>query len=316
MEGKGSNPLELNLPLSWKKDVLGSPRLQDPGSSHRHSVASTGVGDPNSPYLRSPELTYASSALPSPKTVTAGASALPPPLPPRQVPRQDVLRHGVLVSSSPADEAPEGILMTPAIIHAKAQGKALPPLKEDHISMLDEPISSYTADMIDAIPKDDMLRMAGPSMHTHDARFTEDVKQYQLDHPIPPAMLKKYPNYANFPLLLSRIHRPALEPNVKEVKDFEHLRGHNEAMLENKWQHERISGSLPLRETYMYVPNFGRVQAILSDFPDGTSYPLVTLPKMTPYDILRVLDKQQQAKERSWVNAFLRCLHKISCGLF
>lgn len=66
----------------------------------------------------------------------------------------------------------------------------------------------------------------------------------------------------------------------------------------------------------MHVPNFGRVQVVLTDFPDGTSYPLVTLPKMTPYDILKVLDKQQEAKERSWVYACLRFLHKISCGIF
>lgn len=50
-------------------------------------------------------------------------------------------------------------------------------------------------------------------------------------------MLKKYPNYGKFPLLLNQIHRPTLEPNVKDVKDFEHLRGHNEAMLENKCKH-------------------------------------------------------------------------------
>ena len=66
----------------------------------------------------------------------------------------------------------------------------------------------------------------------------------------------------------------------------------------------------------MYVPNFGRVQVLLTDFSDGTSYPLVTLPKMTPYDILGVLDQQQKARERSWVNGFLKCLHKVSCGLF
>ncbi|CDJ36064.1 uncharacterized protein EMH_0006630 [Eimeria mitis] len=317
MEGKGKKPLALSLPLSGKEDVSVSPRLkQEPGSSHRHSLASTGVGDPSSPFLRSPELTHVSSALPSPKAATAGATTLPQPWSPPQKPGKEVLRHGVLVSPRPAEEEPRGHLMTPAIIDAKAQGKPLPPLKEVHTSMLDEFISPYTASLIDEIPKEDMLRMAGPSIYTHDPRFTEDVKQYHLDHPVPPDGPQRFPNYENFPLLLNQVHRPTLEPNFKETKHSEHLRGHNEAMLENKWQHEGMHRNLQMRETYMHVPNFGRVQAVLTDFPDGTSYPLVTLPKMTPYDILSVLDRQQKAREMSWWNTFLRCLHKISCGFF
>ncbi|CDJ61623.1 hypothetical protein, conserved [Eimeria maxima] len=272
MEGKEKRSLPLNLPLPRKEDVVGSPRLQEPSSSHRYSVASTGIGDPSSPYLRSPALTHISSALPSPKAAALGTTVLPPPFTsPRQLPQKDVLRHGVLIS--PGEEAPRGTIMTPAIIRAKAQGKSLPPIKEDHISMLDEFVSPHTASLIDEIPKENMLRMAGPSMFPYDARFTEDVKQYQLDHPIPPSMLKKYPNYGKFPLLLNQIHRPTLEPNVKDVKDFEHLRGHNEAMLENKWEEEkeRKDRGLSMREAYMYVPNFGRVQVLLTDFSDETA---------------------------------------------
>nr|AGZ15730.1 hypothetical protein [Eimeria maxima] len=301
MEGKEKRSLPLNLPLPRKEDVVGSPRLQEPSSSHRYSVASTGIGDPSSPYLRSPALTHISSALPSPKAAALGTTVLPPPFTsPRQLPQKDVLRHGVLIS--PGEEAPRGTIMTPAIIRAKAQGKSLPPIKEDHISMLDEFVSPHTASLIDEIPKENMLRMAGPSMFPY-----VNVKQYQLDHPIPPSMLKKYPNYGKFPLLLNQIHRPTLEPNVKDVKDFEHLR---------EEEKERKDRGLSMREAYMYVPNFGRVQVLLTDFSDGTSYPLVTLPKMTPYDILGVLDQQQKARERSWVNGFLKCLHKVSCGLF
>ncbi|CDJ47728.1 hypothetical protein, conserved [Eimeria brunetti] len=314
MEEKGSKSLPLRLPLPGKEDALGLPH--EPGSSHRPSVASTGIGEPSSPFVWSPDLTHASSSLPSPKTPTAAEAVLLPPLSHRQQQRKEVIRHGVLISPRTADEAPRGTLMTPAIIHAKEHGKPLPPLKEEHISMLGEFISPFTASLIHEIPKDDMLRMAGPSMHTHDVRFTEDVKQYHLDHPPPPEALKKYPNYENFPLLLSRIHRPTLEPNIKETKHFEHLRGHNEAMLENKWQQELMNQGVSVRETYLHVPNFGRVQAVLTDYPDGTSYPLVTLPKMTPYDILTVLDRQQKAKEMSWMHAFMRCMHKVSCGLF
>lgn len=148
MEGKGKKSLPLNLPLLGKKDILGSPRLHDPGSSHRHSVASTGVGEPSSPYLRSPEFTHASSALPSPKGAAATIEALPPAASPRQVPREQVLRHGVLISPRPVEEVPSGTLMTPAIIRAKAQGKPLPPLKEDHISMLDEFITGKASDWV------------------------------------------------------------------------------------------------------------------------------------------------------------------------
>ena len=75
-------------------------------------------------------------------------------------------------------------------------------------------------------------------------------------------------------------------------------------------------GALSVRDAYMYVPNFGRVQVVLTDYPDGKSYPLVTLPKMTPYDIFAVLDKQKKAiKERSWWGDCMLWLRQASCGL-
>lgn len=64
----------------------------------------------------------------------------------------------------------------------------------------------------------------------------------------------------------------------------------------------------------MYVPNFGRVQVLLTDYPDGTSYPLVTLPKMTPYDILVALE-QKKAKQRSWASRLMQVIHRVSCGM-
>lgn len=66
-----------------------------------------------------------------------------------------------------------------------------------------------------------------------DPMFTEDIVQYQLEHPIPPEVLQRFPGYENFPLLLSRIDRPKLEPNITDQSKVKHLRGHNEAMLEN-----------------------------------------------------------------------------------
>ncbi|KAL8433880.1 hypothetical protein ACSSS7_003541 [Eimeria intestinalis] len=130
--------------------------------------------------------------------------------------------------------------------------------------------------------------------------FTQDVVQYQKDHPIPPGVLHKFPNYGNFPLLLSRIHRPKLAPNTADASEVAHLRGYNEALLDSKWRKDRVGEHVPAREAYMYVPNFGRVQVMFSDYPDGSSYPLVTLPKMTPHDVLQVLDKQRLVAQKSW----------------
>ncbi|CDJ66283.1 hypothetical protein, conserved [Eimeria necatrix] len=316
MERKGKQTPPLNLPLSGKKDVQVSPRYYEPGSSHRHSVASTGVGDSYSPLFRSPELTYRSSALPSPKAVQSRVPPLPPSKGARQhVPRRDVPRPAVLVSS-PFEELPRGQLITPEIIKAKQRGTSLPPLKEAHLNMLDEYISPETANWINTIPPEDMLRLSGSTDQTHDPRFTEEPVQYHLDHPFPPSVLKKYPNYADFPLLLNKVHRPTLKPNFRDRHEVEHLRGHNEAMLESHCGEKPLDSQVAVREAYMHVPNFGRVQVVLTDYPDGTSYPLVTLPKMTPHDILKVLDMQKAAQQRSWVNVFFSILRKISCGLF
>lgn len=75
------------------------------------------------------------------------------------------------------------------------------------------------------------------------------------------------------------------------------------------------SKDVGFRKAYMHVPNFGRVQVMLTNYPDGTSYPLVTLPKMTPYDILKVLDKQEEVRRRSWTAHFLEFVHRLSCGV-
>lgn len=69
--------------------------------------------------------------------------------------------------------------------------------------------------------------------------FTEDVRQYHLDHPIPPHVLQKFPNYKDFPLLLNVFNRPDTEPTVTEVERVKHLRGHNEKLLENKCKPSR-----------------------------------------------------------------------------
>lgn len=78
---------------------------------------------------------------------------------------------------------------------------------------------------------------------------------------------------------------------------------------------KQITENISLRERYMYVPNFGRVQVVLTDYPDGKSYPLVTLPKMTPYDILNVLERMAKARRRSWFNYCRDLIRSLSCGM-
>lgn len=64
----------------------------------------------------------------------------------------------------------------------------------------------------------------------------------------------------------------------------------------------------------MYVPNLGRVQAVLSESKDGSTFPLVTLPKMTPRDILKVMDKQRQLEQRRWAYKWKTILSRAFCG--
>lgn len=79
---------------------------------------------------------------------------------------------------------------------------------------------------------------------------------------------------------------------------------------------KQVSESVSLREGYMYVPNFGRVQVVLTDYRDGKSYPLVTLPKMTPYDILTVLERMEKARRRrSWFTYCKDFIRYLSCGM-
>ncbi|KAL8271035.1 hypothetical protein Esti_005020 [Eimeria stiedai] len=305
------------LPLFAKQDVKASPR--GPLSSHRMSVASTGEGEGLTPLLLSPKSTYRSTEPYSPRPWSYLAPA-DMSLPPR---RQ---RVGALQRTTPrpahrvAGETPVTGLprtyLSPEIAQAKKRGGPLPPLKATSVSMLHEDITPDTAKLIGLIPLRAMLEGTGAAVYSNDPMFTEDVVQYQKEHPIPPGVLHRYPKYEKFPLLLNRIYRPKLQPNIAGASEVAHLRGYNEALLENEWRKDKVRDHVPAREAYMYVPNFGRVQVMFSDYPDGSSYPFVTLPKMTPHDILQVLDKQRLATQKSWASWFKRLLHRASCGVF
>lgn len=63
--------------------------------------------------------------------------------------------------------------------------------------------------------------------------------------------------------------------------------------------------------TYVDVPNFGRMQGVYAEQEDGTIYPLITLPKMAPWDIFKALEKmearRQVAQTRNPLRAFFCC---------
>lgn len=206
-----------------------------------------------------------------------------------------------------------GTVTTPEIILAKKYGNALPPLKELRINILNEGISPDMAERINDIPKYAMLKMTGVSTQSNDPMFTDQFVEYQHEYPIPPGVLEKFPKYETYPLLLSQIDRNKLAPNNADLSDVKHLRGHNEKMLENRYPRRQLSKDVIVREAYKYVPNFGRVQVLYTDYPNGTSYPLVTLPKMTPYDILTVMEKMQ--KKQSLADNLMQVIHRVSCGL-
>lgn len=141
--GRDSPPLSLTF--LGRKDLKGSPRAYDPPSSHRLSVASTGVGDPHSPFFRSPEVTYRPSGPFTPRPAGAARdklSALPPAgASPEKVPRADAPPRAFRKVAGPPLEAQKGTLMSPDIIFAKEHGHALPPLREVCVDMLNEGIT-------------------------------------------------------------------------------------------------------------------------------------------------------------------------------
>ncbi|XP_026190345.1 uncharacterized protein LOC34621504 [Cyclospora cayetanensis] len=297
-DGKISQPL--HLPILKRQDPSGSPRLYDPPSSHRLSVASTGVSEGYTPLFRSPETTCRVKPASSPKAQQDFSMLLHslPSTPSEhgRAPLQDTVRKAHRISQASAYETHNVHLVDPEILHAKKYGKTLPPLKVTYQNMLPEGITKSTAELIFNIPKEAMLKQAGVSVHTHDPMFTKEVTQYQLEYPCPPAAVRRFPGYESFPLLLSHFEKQKLDSNITDEEDVKHLRGHNEAMLENAWRGKPLVKGPVVREAYMHVPSFGRVQVMLTEYQDGTSYPLVTLPKMTPYDILNVLERQRQAK--------------------
>lgn len=63
--------------------------------------------------------------------------------------------------------------------------------------------------------------------------FVEEVKDYRPDYPFAPRMLQQYPNYGEFPLLLSKFQRDELSKNIVDFSKVSSLRGHNEYMMEN-----------------------------------------------------------------------------------
>lgn len=128
------------------KDAKGSPRAYDPPSSHRLSVASTGVGDVYTPLLLSPEVSYRSaepSISKAPATLQGAIQPLPAPgRSPRKGQAIDTPRRVVRVRGEPTSEDQSGrTQISPDIVFAKKNGHALPPLKEVRTSMLDEGIS-------------------------------------------------------------------------------------------------------------------------------------------------------------------------------
>lgn len=68
--------------------------------------------------------------------------------------------------------------------------------------------------------------------------------------------------------------------------------------------------------SYEYAPGLGRVQTVYCA-NKGVAYPLVILPKMTPFDILKWKAAEEEKDEKPWWNFFLRwccCIEEVDAG--
>lgn len=121
--------MPLSLAFVAKGPLKGSPRAYEPLSSHRISVASTGVGEGHSPFFRSPEVTY--TPLGSARSKVDGATQglhLPsssPRMPPGQASSEHTPRRAYRVAGSEP-------------VHVKEHGYGLPPFKEQLVDILHE----------------------------------------------------------------------------------------------------------------------------------------------------------------------------------
>ncbi|PFH37425.1 hypothetical protein BESB_038830 [Besnoitia besnoiti] len=98
------------------------------------------------------------------------------------------------------------------------------------------------------------------------------------------------------PLLRNRLTPTDALPYIREQGNVGHPLNffHNDLMLDNVMLPGQLEHYCPgTVATYVDVPNFGRMQGLYAKQKDGTVYPLITLPKMTPHDIFKTLEKMQ-----------------------
>lgn len=124
------------------------------------------------------------------------------------------------------------------------------------------------------------------------------VGSYLEDYAVPPS--QKGHSFDKDPLLRSVLTPQDNFPYIREQATYHGQPlnyTHNDWMLDNVMDtttaQKCCPGTVP---AYADIPHLGRVQCTYLRQPDGTVYPLVTLPKMTPHDILKVLERVKRSK--------------------
>ncbi|CBZ55802.1 conserved hypothetical protein [Neospora caninum Liverpool] len=146
----------------------------------------------------------------------------------------------------------------------------------------------------------DFLSLSGVAYPEQHTQRTQAQGSYLEHYPVPPPLDGHH--FGGDPLLRSRLAPTDARSYMREQGHPGHPQKfyHNDLMLDNIMSPGKIgeicAGTVP---TYVDVPNFGRMQGLFAKQADGTVYPLITLPKMTPHDIFKTIDKMQAQKRKS-----------------
>ncbi|EPR63851.1 hypothetical protein TGGT1_217510 [Toxoplasma gondii GT1] len=155
----------------------------------------------------------------------------------------------------------------------------------------------------------DLTGVAHPEQH---AQRTPAKGSYLEHYPVPPPLDGH--NFSGDALLRSRLNPSDPLSYRREQGNPGHPEKfyHNDLMLDNIMIPGKMGEICPgTVSSYVDVPNFGRMQGLFAKQADGTVYPLITLPKMTPHDIFKTLDRmkaqRRNARRRNPLQALFCC---------
>ncbi|PHJ25260.1 inner membrane complex protein 19 [Cystoisospora suis] len=161
-----------------------------------------------------------------------------------------------------------------------------------------------------SMPQKELLGLSGtphPMQFPHRAAVQSS---YLEDFPPPDS------RFINDPLLRSKLAPNDKLPYIRRQGRYGNPLNfhHNDAILDNVMISSKLQKVCPSAvPMYVDVPNFGRMQGVYAEQQDSTVYPLITLPKMAPWDIFKTLDKMEAHRRANRTRNPLRTFFCCEC---